>query len=90
MVTFENPANGYREHVPAVAWLWALLFGWFYLAVRGLWLMIGVQLALIVLASLAGGGPGGLLAAIVCWLFSAAAVLPVLKRRYLRMGWRQL
>jgi len=34
---YENPMTGWREGVPALAWLWLLLFGGFYLAARSVW-----------------------------------------------------
>jgi Flp pilus assembly protein TadB len=35
-IRFRNPANGYEEDV-TLAWLWCLLFGCLYFAIKGVW-----------------------------------------------------
>ena len=46
---FENPTNGYKEGVSSIAWLWCLLFGFFYFAVKGVWrhALLGIIFAIL-------------------------------------------
>ena len=34
---FKNPSNDYIEEASSLAWLWALLFGPLYFAIKGVW-----------------------------------------------------
>lgn len=46
---FKNPQNDYVEEVSDDTWLWALLFGGFYFAYKGIWIhfIIGLILAIM-------------------------------------------
>ena len=48
---FENPSNGYRESVSGLTWLWALLFGVFYFAYKGIWRHVFIGLIIGVLTA---------------------------------------
>ena len=37
MNKFKNKANGHTEQISGLTWLWALLFGSIYFAVKGVW-----------------------------------------------------
>ena len=43
---FKHPLNGYIEEISSVAWLWVLLFGPLYWAVKGVWSHAIIQLVL--------------------------------------------
>ena len=50
MNVYEHPANGYREvGGTTFSWLWCLLFGFFYLAIKGAWGHAAVALVLAVI-----------------------------------------
>ena len=71
---FRNPANGYEENV-GHAWLWCLLFGCFYFAVKGVWTH---AVASFVLALLTFG---------LSWLVYPFFARGAVERNYLRRGW---
>ncbi len=74
-MTYRNPTNGYTERA-RLTWLWALLFGVFYFAVKGIWrhALIGFVLAFITLG--------------VSWVVYAFAAPGIIHRDYLRRGWQ--
>ena len=74
MSTFKNPTNGHTESV-GPAWLWALLFGAFYFAYKGMWThaIIGLILAIPTFG--------------VSWVLYAVAAPSLLRKRYLHNGW---
>lgn len=74
---FENPANGYQEEV-SLPWLWALLFGGFYFAVKGIWTHASVGLGL---AFLTFG---------ISWVVYPFFASTIVRRHYLRKGWREV
>jgi threonine/homoserine efflux transporter RhtA len=75
---FENPANGYKEGVSSIAWLWCLLFGFFYFAVKGAWrhALLG-----IIFAVLTAG---------ISWLIYPFFAKKIVINHYRRMGWREV
>lgn len=86
MRVFENPANKYREKVSGWSRLWVLIFGLFYLAVKGLWghVVINIAAMVLILVSLPPAIPLIWLIVYICYAF----VIPnLIARRYLRMGW---
>ncbi len=89
MKTFENPSNGYRESVDGYSILWALLFGWVYYAVRGLWAHMFIQVVIVVVLALMTGGPGALIA-FPMWLIYAFMTPSIIEGRYQKMGWREV
>ncbi|MGZ8172842.1 MULTISPECIES: hypothetical protein [Methylobacter] len=74
---FKNPTNGYTETVNA-AFLWTLLFGTLYFAVRGVWTHV---FASAVLAVLTIG---------VSWLIYPFFASSIIRKNYLRKGWTQV
>lgn len=77
-ILFKNPANGYTEEVSRDAWLWVLLFGCIYFAVKGVW---------------THATAGFLLAFFTCglsWLIYPLFAADIMKRHYLRKGWIQI
>ena len=74
MSTFKNPQNGFTERVGA-AWLWALLFGAFYFAWRGMWThaIIGIILAIPTVG--------------ISWVAYAILAPKLVRRHYLTRGW---
>ena len=89
MAVFENATNGYREEVTGLSVLWALLFGWIYYAVKGLWAHLGIQLILAI-GYLAALGPPGTLFVVATWLVYAVLTPAILKARYRKAGWVEL
>jgi hypothetical protein len=71
---FRNPSNGYIEHV-SVPFLWTMLFGPLYFAVRGVW---GHAIISFFLAVLTVG---------LSWLFYPFAARSIMETSYLRKGW---
>lgn len=85
---YRNPQNGHTEEVNGMTPIWAFLFGWIYLAVRGMWAHIAIQL-LIIVAAAATGLPGlAFVAAIVLWLVYGFATPAILDNRYRHAGWQ--
>ena len=76
-MNFENPTNGYRESVSS-PWLWVLLFGTFYFAVKGVWTHAIVSL---VLALLTVG---------ITWLIYPFFASGIMRRHYLSKGWKEV
>lgn len=72
---FRNPHNGYEEELSNVTWLWVLLFGTLYFAVKGVWTHAAVSL---VLAFLTWG---------VSWLIYPFFAYDIMERHYRRNGW---
>jgi hypothetical protein len=73
-IRFQNPANGYAEKIGA-AWLWCLLFGCFYFAVKGIWTH---AVAAFFLACLTFG---------LSWLIYPFFARGIVEKHYLRNGW---
>jgi len=73
---FENTQNGYRETASGFAWLWCLLFGFLYFAVKGIWTH---AVASFVLALLTWG---------VSWLIYPFFANGIVRTSYLKRGWR--
>jgi len=77
-ILFKNPSNGYIEEVSRDAWLWVLLFGCVYFAIKGVW---------------THAIAGFLLAICTCgtsWLIYPLFAADIMKRHYLRKGWVQI
>jgi hypothetical protein len=87
MWIFENTANGYRETVTSWSILWALLFGWIYLAAKGLWIAL-VANVLTAAAFVPLLGPGAVLFCLIAWVVTALMVPSLLRKKYLRAGWK--
>jgi hypothetical protein len=52
MSSFKNPSNGYIEEASGpFSWLWCLLFGVFYFAVKGNWKHVAISFVLALLTS---------------------------------------
>ena len=76
IATFEHPSgNGHRESVSHLAVLWALLFGCFFFAWRGVW----GHAVLSLLVAIVTFGLG--------WLVYALLAPAVLLGSYRRRGW---
>ena len=71
---FQNPANGYTEQV-GVPWVWCLLFGCIYFAVKGIWTH---AVAALLLALLTAG---------FSWLVYPFFTRSIVEKHYLRSGW---
>jgi len=72
---FRNPSNGYTEKVSGFAWLWTLLFGGFYFAVKGVWTHAIV--GLLIVAPTFG----------ISWLVYPFFARSIMRTHYLRKGW---
>ncbi len=71
---FRNPTNGYVEEVRH-PFLWCLLFGTIYFAVKGVWTHAAASLCLAVLS--VG----------ISWLIYPFFAKRIIERHYLRLGW---
>ena len=73
-MTFQNPANGYKEEV-SMPGLWTLLFGCFYFAVKGIWthFVLGFLLAVFTVG--------------LSWLIYPFFATGIMRTHYLRKGW---
>jgi len=71
---FKNPTNGHTESV-GPAWLWALLFGVFYFAYKGMWThaIIGFALAFVTFG--------------ISWVIYAILAPGLVRKHYLQRGW---
>ncbi len=86
MRVFENTSNGYQESVSLFSILWTLLFGFIYLAIKGIWAhAIAHFLLIVALGSFTWG-----IAAIPVWLIYPLFVPSILARSYLKKGWREV
>jgi len=74
-MTFRNPSNNHTETIPALAWLWTLLFGVIYFAIRGVWTHTLVSL---ILAIMTAG---------ISWLIYPFFTTRILRNYYLKKGW---
>lgn len=74
---FENPSNGYVEE-SSLAWLWALLFGCFYFAIKGIWTHVVISLFL------------GLLTYGFSWLIYPFFATGIIRKSYLKKGWKEI
>ena len=73
-LSFRNPTNGYTEKV-GTPWLWCLLFGCIYFAVKGIWTH---AIAAFLLALLSGG---------LSWLVYPFFARGIVEKHYFRTGW---
>jgi hypothetical protein len=71
---FKNPSNGYVEE-SSTPWLWALLFGPIYFAIKGAWAHVLISLVLVFLTY-------GV--SIFIYPFFAKSII---RSQYLRRGW---
>lgn len=76
-LVFRNPANGYHEDCRG-GWLWALLFGPFYLGFKGLWgwAFLGVVLSLLSMGFF--------------WLVLPFCSGSLIRRAYRQRGWLEV
>lgn len=74
---FRNPLNGYEEKARC-PWLWCLMFGSLYFAVRGIWSHAVISL---VFAVTTGG---------VSWIIYPFFASGIVRKNYLRRGWEQI
>ncbi len=72
---FRNQQNGYEEEVSSIVFLWVLLFGGIYFAVKGVWAHAVVGL---VLAFFTYG---------ISWLRYPFFASSIMRRHYLKQGW---
>lgn len=72
---FRNPSNGYTKETSSLAWLWTLLFGSIYFAVKGIWPHVVASLFL------------GLLTCGISWLIYPFFASSIIRKNYLRRGW---
>jgi len=74
---FKNPQNGYTEGI-ANAWVWALLFGCLYFAIKGVWThaIVGLILAIMTMG--------------LSWLIYPFFTDSIMRKHYLRSGWVEL
>lgn len=72
---FKNPSNGYIEEVSSMAWLWVLLFGTIYFAVKGVWthFLVSLIFALLTLG--------------ISWLVYPFFASGIMRKHYLKKGW---
>ena len=73
---FRNPANGYQVDV-SLAWLWVLLFGAIYFAVKGVW------------THFIGGILLGMVTFGLAWLVYPFYACRIMRNHYLSMGWTE-
>jgi hypothetical protein len=79
MTRFTNPSNSYTEEASGpFSWLWCLLFGFFYFAVKGNWKHAIISLLLAVVT-------GG-----ISWLIYPFFVYGINRRFYQNRGWIQV
>jgi hypothetical protein len=76
-IKFRNPVNGYIEETK-LAWLWCLLFGSIYFAVKGIWTH---AVAAFLFAWLTFG---------ISWLVYPFFATKIIETSYLRKGWQQV
>ena len=74
---FRNPANNYVEE-SAAPWLFTLLFGFFYFAVKGIWTHVLIS---VVLAFCTFG---------VSWLVYPFFANGIVRTYYRRKGWIEI
>ncbi|MGP7794531.1 hypothetical protein [Sphingomonas sp. CLY1604] len=86
---YEDPATGWREGVPHLAWLWLLLFGGFYLAARMVWRPM-IFMAIVILISLLIFGLFALVVMIGFWILASTQAQRIFREHYLRKGWYEI
>ena len=76
-MTFVHPTNGYIEKGgTGFSWLWMLLFGAVFLAVKGCWRHVSIYLVLV--PTTLG----------LAWLIYPFFARRLVDKAYLRQGWR--
>lgn len=86
---YENPQNGWREAVPRLAWLWMLLFGVFYMALRNLWRAALLTIGIVAFASFVAW-PTLFLIVPAIWTVTALKARDMLRAYYMRKGWHEI
>jgi len=73
---FRNPQNDHIEDISSLAWLWTLLFGALYLAVKGVWshFVVGIFLAILTMG--------------LSWLIYPFFAKRILRHHYLKQGYQ--
>ena len=72
---YRNPQNDYVETISPFCWLWTLLFGAIYFAVKGVWthFVVGIILAVITVG--------------ISWLIYPYFAKSILQKHYLKQGY---
>jgi hypothetical protein len=73
-MTFKNLQNNYEES-SYLCWLWCLLFGGLYFAVKGVWTHFFIA---FLLAILTGG---------ISWIIYPFFAGSIIRKHYMRKGW---
>jgi hypothetical protein len=82
---FKNPDNGYEESANH-PWLWTLIFGFIYFAVKGIWTHAVISFVLVTGLGVPTAGGG----AILVWIVYPFFANGIVRRHYLRRGWREV
>ena len=75
---FKNPLNNYIEEISPVTWLFVLLFGCIYFAIKGVW---SHAFAGFLLALFTAG---------ISWLIYPFFANEIMRKHYLRKGWIEI
>ena len=84
---FKNPANQYIEEPPYLAPVWTLLFGFLYLAIKGLWAHVFIYIFLLIATNVLFYEPFSWLLVVSIWIGYAVSVNGLLETKYKRNGW---
>ncbi len=73
---FKNTSNNHIETVSGLTWLWTLLFGIIYFAIKGVWrhVLVGFILSICTFG--------------ISWLIYPFFAKGIIKNQYLRNGWK--
>lgn len=74
-MTFKHPQTGAIESVSELAWLWVLLFGFFYFTYKRIWIQV---FAHILFAIVTFG---------LSWLIYPFLAADLIRKHYLKRGW---
>lgn len=75
---FKNPLNNFVEEISEFTWLWTLLFGSIYFAVKGVW---SHALISFILAGITFG---------VSWLIYPFFAKSIVEKKFRQNGWVQI
>ena len=80
---FQHPTSDYTETCSS-PWLWTLLFGFFYFAVKGVWRHALISIVACVITAPTVIGP------LFVWIGYTIAAKDVVRKSYLRKGWTEI
>jgi len=81
---FKHPQNDFVENI-SCPWLWVLLFGCFYLLIKGFWKQLFFCIIMVIITLLIAFP-----LTILFWIIYPLFINGIIRKSYLRNGWSEV